>query len=232
MKKTFIITFSLLTVAALWSCKKEYQVPGAFSDANVRTSFARDPMNTAIGSVQTFADLSQGVLTRNWYVSAGNEITGTVDSTSSAKTIYIRFNKAGLQNVRLVNTFADSVTVYRKDGTNYRSKTMDTTMVVTVFESIVVNYTVSKNGVVITDPVITIKAGETLVYTDNSAGLPDTYNWNFGGGTPASASTKVATVKYDTPGTYSVTSRVSRTTPLIPPGSATVVKTDYIKVVP
>ncbi len=92
MKKTLIITLSILTVAALWSCKKEYQVPGEFSDANVRTTFARDPMNAAIGALHTFADLSQGVITRNWYVSAGNEITGTTDTTSTDKTIFIKFN--------------------------------------------------------------------------------------------------------------------------------------------
>lgn len=58
------------------------------------------------------------------------------------------------------------------------------------------DFSVSSNNIV---------AGNSLTYSDNSAGNPNHGSWTFEGGTPASSDEQNPVVTYNEPGTYAVT---------------------------
>ena len=64
-----------------------------------------------------------------------------------------------------------------------------------------------------------------MVFTDESYNTPKTWNWTFPGGTPSSSTLQNPTIKYTTPGTYSVSLIVSDGNL-----SKSISKTNYIKV--
>ncbi len=71
-------------------------------------------------------------------------------------------------------------------------------------------------------------AGSTVTFTDNSWNGPRTsWNWNFEGGTPATASTANPVITYNTPGTYSVSFTVSNGTQ-----TTSTTKTNVVTVMP
>ncbi len=52
----------------------------------------------------------------------------------------------------------------------------------------------------------TVNVGQSVDFYDNSSGVPTSWSWNFGGGTPATSTVQNPTgVVYNTPGTYTVT---------------------------
>lgn len=72
-----------------------------------------------------------------------------------------------------------------------------------------------------------ICAGEAINFTDMTNNGPETWAWEFPGGTPATSTVKDPTgIQYDTPGTYDVTLTVTKTG--VP--SSTMTKTTYITV--
>lgn len=71
----------------------------------------------------------------------------------------------------------------------------------------------------------TIQKGQSVTFTDQSTNSPTTWDWTFSGGTPGSSTAQNPAVTYDTPGTYTVTLRVSNAD-----GSDTETKTNYITV--
>jgi PKD repeat protein len=56
---------------------------------------------------------------------------------------------------------------------------------------------------------LTICAGQTVNFTDQSTGSPTGWTWTFNGGTPSSSSSQNPSIIYNTPGTYAVTLNVS-----------------------
>lgn len=56
---------------------------------------------------------------------------------------------------------------------------------------------------------LTICAGETVNFTDQSTGTPTSWTWTLTGGTPSSSSSQNPSIVYNTPGTYAVTLNVS-----------------------
>jgi PKD repeat protein len=72
----------------------------------------------------------------------------------------------------------------------------------------------------------TIKAGEKISFTDESSGNPASWTWSFPGGFPSAAGIQnPANIRYDTPGTYDVTLKISDGT-----NSDSITKTGYITV--
>ncbi|NUQ25463.1 MAG: PKD domain-containing protein [Saprospiraceae bacterium] len=61
-------------------------------------------------------------------------------------------------------------------------------------------------------PATHICPGTTIPFIDNSTNAPDTWQWLFPGGVPASSSDQHPNVRYDNPGTYTVTLIVSNAT--------------------
>lgn len=56
---------------------------------------------------------------------------------------------------------------------------------------------------------LTICAGQTVNFTDQSTGSPTGWTWTLNGGTPSSSSSQNPSIIYNTPGTYAVTLNVS-----------------------
>ncbi len=61
-------------------------------------------------------------------------------------------------------------------------------------------------------PATHICPGTTIPFIDNSTNAPDSWQWLFPGGVPASSSDQNPNVRYDSPGTYTVTLIVSNPT--------------------
>ncbi|HWI90754.1 MAG TPA: PKD domain-containing protein [Flavisolibacter sp.] len=70
-----------------------------------------------------------------------------------------------------------------------------------------------------------ISAGDSITFKDFSEGYATKWKWTFEGGTPATSNLSSPVVKYNTPGSYSVTVEVSNGTT-----TTTLTKKDYIKV--
>jgi len=72
----------------------------------------------------------------------------------------------------------------------------------------------------------TIRAGEKVNFTDESAGNPTTWSWSFSGGFPTVAGTEnPANIRYDYPGIYTVSLKISDGT-----STDSITKTGYINV--
>lgn len=72
---------------------------------------------------------------------------------------------------------------------------------------------------------LNIHTGSTVHFTDNSAGIPVSWNWTFTGGTPSSSTQQNPSVAYSVPGYYTVKLTVSNSF-----GTDSIVRTNYIKV--
>jgi PKD repeat protein len=73
----------------------------------------------------------------------------------------------------------------------------------------------------------TIEEGQSVTFTDQSTNNPDTWDWVFDGGTPATSTEQNPTVTYYTAGTYTVTLTAANAF-----GSDSETKVDYITVLP
>ncbi len=71
-------------------------------------------------------------------------------------------------------------------------------------------------------------AGAPVTFLDYSMGQPSRFEWQFPGGTPATSTEAVPSVRWDAPGTYSVTLIVENRSG----ARDTITKTDFITVVP
>ena len=74
--------------------------------------------------------------------------------------------------------------------------------------------------------ITTICAGQTVNFSDLSAGNPSVWNWNFPGGTPSSSTSQNPSITYSSTGFFNVTLTASNTN-----GPGSVTKTTYINVV-
>ena len=173
MKNYIVILFLLGTLFS--SCEKDetYDEPNSFSDVGWYFSDTEGKLAISIDDYITFSDLSQGVLSHEWTIEEGNyylkhpiQRTDSVfddkiigSGTTTDKTVSVLFKKSGLQNVRLNNSFKDSVTFRGvindgKDKVFIPSKkvdgnwVIDTTFVIDVYAKIVSKVRVEQNGVV------------------------------------------------------------------------------------
>ena len=73
---------------------------------------------------------------------------------------------------------------------------------------------------------VVICPGDTILFKDNSALNPTSWNWSFPGGTPSASTQQNPAVRYLTPGNYSVSLTTSNSS-----GSSTMTKTNYISVI-
>lgn len=73
---------------------------------------------------------------------------------------------------------------------------------------------------------IEIPASCVVQFTDQTSGVPTSWNWTFNGGTPASSTEQNPEVIYETNGTYDVSLEVTNSN-----GTVSITKEDYINVV-
>ncbi|RGN51261.1 MULTISPECIES: PKD domain-containing protein [unclassified Bacteroides] len=85
------------------------------------------------------------------------------------------------------------------------------------------------DGITISTPKVIekveVKTGETIYLTDLSVGEPDSWLWNFPGGTPSSSTQQNPTVYYTKDGTYDISLTVSNSN-----GSDIITKTGFVEV--
>ena len=72
---------------------------------------------------------------------------------------------------------------------------------------------------------VQIEQGQTVTFTDLSTNNPNTWNWTFEGGTPATSTEENPTVTYNTEGLFNVTLEASNIA-----GESEMLKSDYIEV--
>lgn len=151
------------------------------------------------GSVD-FTDLSVGEpITWYWTFEGGTPETSTEQHPQG-----IQYNEPG--------SFMVSLTVTNNLGTD--TKSVDD--YITVGYPPVADFEASETEITV---------GASVTYMDLSANDPESWNWTFPGGTPASSSDPNPVVTYNTAGDFDVTLHVVNAF-----GENTVVKTDYIHV--
>lgn len=190
-------------IAVVVACDKDYVAPGNpnFSDPAAAVGQTRIQRDDFV----SFADLSRGVINRNWTLPSGVEVLNADGAElSRMQTLHVQFNEPGEFEVNLSSEFAvDTVS-------------LDTTFTVTVLDyvqSMISVESVDAEHSEITESQVTMYAGGTVNFKDVSLGEPDRRTWWFEGGDPetaggvsANADRKdtVASVQYKFVGTYDV----------------------------
>lgn len=131
---------------------------------------------------------------------------GGTPATSTSKTPTVTYSSPGVYDVQLISVRGiDRDTLFENDH-------------ITVLEQLNVLISVNEDSII---------AGTTVQFSDLSEGSPESWSWNFAGGTPLSSTAQNPQVIYTNPGTYDVTLSIAR-------GSETLQKvfSDYIKVRP
>lgn len=209
--KKYIIIILLLSVVYV-GCEKDdsFDAPNSFSDVGWYFSDTEGNLAVSIDNYITFSDLSQGVLSHEWTIDEGSyylkhpiqrkdsvfddKIIGT--GTTTDKTVSVLFKKSGLQNVRLNNSFKDSVTFRGvindgKDRVFIPSKeidgkwVIDTTFVVDVYAKIVSKVRIEQDGIVLnhespTDTIFVEAGASVQLFDDSTVGRTDNWVWTIG----------------------------------------------------
>ncbi|WP_044202133.1 carbohydrate binding domain-containing protein [Echinicola pacifica] len=260
MRRQYLYIF-IVMLAGMYSCVEEdYTAPSEFSDLGWYTSFLREPSYvTSVGEFESFSDLSQGAVEHSWTIQSGNYflkgpisksdtiltefIINEGDTLSGDKTIHVLFQEPGIQYVRLVNKFRDSVafrgldTVSAKwDGEYW---VMDTSFMVDVYDKIKALGIMKYNSEVIDrgPDTLYVEAGTQVEFVDMSEqGRPNTRNWQIRNLSTklyvANSPDSVAMIPFNKLGVYQAFLTSSRTGETIPPGSDRDTIPNPIKVIP
>lgn len=231
------LLLGVLVVFAFISCGEELNKPNLVTP-NHRTVFTSEQFygnEVQVGGEITLSDMSQGVEARKWSFPTGDV---SVNASLSDPTLIATYNESGQHDVVLSHTFTGDA--YSGGGTSPIGKTIDTTIVVTVLDSIKTEVTafyvnddadkttgaalILENGA--KNP---IEAGEFVRLVSVSTGSPASYAWTAEGARPSEANAVTVDVKYSTLGVYDLSFIASRTRPF---GSVPVSYTDYIEVIP
>lgn len=227
MKKILILSVLLLTI--LFSCNNDdYIAPyGDYSNFLWTTTSGAEETDyvIALNDFIGFFNVSNNELSHNWSIPAGTSILnteftendsiytefviGSGPSSIQEKQLNVLFNTPGVKEIKLRNTFKDSVTDSEfKDGLWEVNKTFT----VTVFDDIRPSFkvmrgdeeliNVTKNEWPSDDnsaswPIVTIEAGEELTFVDMTTdGEPDKRTWTFNGAKIESSGSETAKVSY------------------------------------
>ncbi|UMB61763.1 hypothetical protein MHL31_06050 [Lutibacter sp. A80] len=185
----------------------------------------------------TFGDASSGVQSRTWtFPDADVEIVGANNnSTSTKETVKAIFNKVGQHDVKLHQVFKGNA----YSGINLMGKELDTTIVVTVLGEVITNIQANlvNNDGSLGDALIMaenqeneVTASKTVRYTYSVDGEPETFDWTFDGGDPATSnsSEQEIDIKYKRMGSYDVRFIAARARPF---GGDTIEYKNLIKVI-
>ncbi|MEO1448231.1 MAG: hypothetical protein AAFV07_01820, partial [Bacteroidota bacterium] len=228
-----ILLLSVLVVG----CKKE-EILQEPSHRVIFTSEMDFQNRIQVGGSITFGDVSAGVASREWTFPAGaaDIVDSDNDELSTEATVQAIFSKAGEYNITLRQQFDREAYV----GTEIAGTNLDTTIVVTVLDSIEIEvqaFHLNKDGsvgnaIVLEDGAENeVAASGSVRFTFTSVGEPQQYVWNFEGGDPLQVTEfrEEIDVKYKRLGTYDMNFTAFRARPF---GSDSVVFNDLIKVIP
>lgn len=218
-------------------CKKE-EILEEPSHRVIFTSEMDFQNRIEVGGSITFGDISPGVVSREWTLPAGaaDIVNADNDQSSTEATIEAVFSEAGTYDIKLSQTFEKEAFV----GTEVVGTNLDTTIVVTVLDSIEIEvqaFWINKDGTTGAEIVLedgaenAVPASGSVRYTFSSVGEPQQYQWNFEGGDPNQVSDFQAEidVKYKRLGTYDMSFRAFRGRPF---GQDSVAFDNLIKVIP
>ncbi len=242
----------------VFACEADYEPLNEYSDVDWYTSTFGEASLVGVEDYLSFSDLSHNATSHVWSFSEESGckfLTGGItrqDSTyypfideeattsSFDETVHILFTKAGLQNVRLRNTFDEYVSFKGLDTLEavYQNGewVIDTTFVVDVYDTIQSALKVFYEDVEIADanvnfdqqvfladsaswPTIEIMAGESLKFVDmTTVGRPTDRTWYFNGGNPSTSTDSAAVAYFYKLGTFYSRLVCSRTGNNIPAG--------------
>ena len=209
MKKSLIII--LITLVAL-ACSKDYIVPGEVPSHSVVYTSETDFNNRVqINGRITFADASPGIKSRTWtFPSVVDILNSDKDDASSESIVNAVFKQTGTYEIKLSQVFNREAFV----GTRMVGTTLDTTITVTVLDSVRVLATgtkLSKEGLPSGNLTISsnaknqIEAGKFIELSPSLIGEPEVVTWILpGSATPTVTSNSPIKVKYSRVGTYDV----------------------------
>lgn len=186
--KKFNYIIGLLTILAIYGCKKEWEAPGVEPNHQViYTSEYQFGNRVQVGGSMTFTDASKGIVSRKWSLPEGATVEGTSDTTSTTDLVHVQFNEAGLKEVNLSQSFAGAAF----DGNAQRESEMDTTILINVVDSLKLIVKANfyfPDGTVGEELDLTksndVQAGRMIKYTLTAIGEPSRVVYNFGGGDP------------------------------------------------
>ena len=224
MKKSYRnYSYFILALLVIVACKKEYvqelrpfegsffitspyiNTDSSFTDASGKR-INRIFLN--VGTQASFADASQGVKARKWFIEPGSgDIIGSDnDTTSTEQKISVKYDKVGIFKVRLLTNFqSDSLgkfitqTVKRPstgaiDSLIYTlikvKSVQDTTIFVQVLDSLKADFNTVSG-------IKTYESQQPISFKSLSKGLPVGYKWTFTGSTtPTSTSANPKDIIY------------------------------------
>ncbi|ANQ52848.1 hypothetical protein MY04_5517 [Flammeovirga sp. MY04] len=226
--KRFNYIIGLLTLLAIYGCKKDWEAPGAEPNHQViYTSEYQFGNQVQVGGSITFTDASKGIVNRTWTLPEGAVIEGTTDQTSSsADLIHIQFDEAGEKEVLLSQEFAGAAYV----NSVQKSANLDTAIVITVLDSVALSLKAhyyfadgSTGDELDLSQVNEVQAGRMVKYTITPIGSPTRLAFTFDGGDPESViydeqqiiagEATETIVQYKKLGDYSVSVTGSRSRP-------------------
>ncbi|AWW29550.1 hypothetical protein DN752_05065 [Echinicola strongylocentroti] len=260
MKRRYILLVFVF-IAGLHSCvEDEYIAPTEFSDVGWYTSFLREPSYvTSVGQFESFSDLSQGAVAHTWSIDSGNFflegpisrndtiltefIINEGDTVSTEKTIHVLFQNPGIQYVRLVNKFRDSVAFRGLDtvSTKWDGEfwVMDTAFMVDVYDSIRAEAEMKylEETIARGEDTLFVEAGTEVAFIDRSTqGRPNARNWQIRNVDTEevvnNSADSVALIPFNKLGVYRAILTASRTGETIPPGTGRDTIPNPIKVIP
>ena len=173
------ISFALLSLCCLAiifdGCKGDDDEPDL---PKVAVDFLADETTIEEGSIVSFTDQSNGDPTIwSWTFEGGTPASSTNQNPT------VTYATAGTYQVSLIASNDDNEDTETKSG------------YITVFAAIEADFSVS-------DSVIAV--GQHVIFMDQSAGNPTSWEWTFEGGEPSSSTEQEPMVSYPSSGTYNV----------------------------
>ncbi|MEM9985524.1 MAG: hypothetical protein AAF804_10550, partial [Bacteroidota bacterium] len=233
-----ISIWAFVCLLGLVACKKEEQpLPEASHRVIVTSEMDYDNKVRVDGTI-TFGDVSAGVVSRTWTFPADavDILESDDDVTSTEATVKVQWLAVGEFEVNLSQVFESDAYV----GGTVTERELDTTIVITVLDSISVSveaFLVNPDGsageaLIMEDGAKNeVQAGGTVRFTYQAVGEPLDFLWQLEGGNPSTVNDDrvEVDVKYTQLGTYGVYFQASRARP---GGRDTAIFDDLITVIP
>ncbi len=193
-KNNKFLSILFIFVLLFVSCEDEEVTLNEVSHRVIVTSEMNFENKVIVGGDIDFGDISRGVESRTWTFPENNSnIIGEEGNTSSKNVIKAVFSKAGVYDVNLNQIFKDNV--FPEEGSTVPSDTkeLDTTIVVTVLDSIKSNlraYRINPDGSTGAEIDLSegaeneLEASNSIRLTYSAIGEPQNVSWKSIGGKP------------------------------------------------
>ncbi|MEL6652451.1 MAG: hypothetical protein AAFQ87_16740, partial [Bacteroidota bacterium] len=229
--------FAFLLASVLLACEKETPTLNEPSHRVIFTSEMDFQNQVQVNGKIAFGDVSAGVASRTWTFPEGADILDSDnDQTSNAETVEVIWTQVGQFEVKLEQTFNSDAYV----GTTQQGGTLDTSIVVTVIDSVRASmeaYLINEDGtngdaLILEDGALNeVTASKSVRYIFNGGGEPANVAWDPEGGsaTASGSGDFQVDVQYKSLGEYDFAMLASRARPQ---GADSIKLRNLIKVIP